>query len=535
MLDWVFLAARLFLAGVFLISGAAKLVDQAGLRKTIVDFGLPQGTVRPLGLMLPLMELVLAVALLPAGTAWWAAAALLGLLVAFVVVVAINLSRGRRPACHCFGQLSSDPIGWETLLRNALLVAVAGCVLVRGPAAVGPGALDWMWSLNVSEGLTIAFGSTALLLLGGMVWLLVQLWALIGRLLLRIDALEASLTTGVAQGRSTPSGAQQAQGVGLPVGTAAPAFRLDGLHGEALSLDALLARHKPVVLLFADPNCGPCTALMPDVGAWQRDYASAVTLAVISRGTAEKNRHIAAEHGLANVLVQHDYEVAQAYQAYGTPSAVLVQADGTIASPVAPGLEAIKALVARTVHGDLRSLPVIQALNGHGNGHKRPAVDHAHRELMGAKMGEPAPALTLPDLDGNPVDLARFKGEEMLVLFWNPDCGFCQQMLPDLKAWEASRPQDAPQLLVVSTGSREANKQMGLRSLLLLATTLNAGSAFGANGTPSAVLVDASGRIASEVAVGAQAVLTLAQTGRRQTPIVPNLVLHRELPSRRSS
>jgi len=37
-----------------------------------------------------------------------------------------------------------------------------------------------------------------------------------------------------------------------------------------------------------------------------------------------------------------------------------------------------------------------------------------------------------------------------------------------------------------------------------------AGWAFGAGGAPSAVLVDAAGRIASPVAVGAQAVLALA-------------------------
>jgi hypothetical protein len=41
---------------------------------------------------------------------------------------------------------------------------------------------------------------------------------------------------------------------------------------------------------------------------------------------------------------------------------------------------------------------------------------------------------------------------------------------------------------------------------------------FGANGTPMAVLVDDHGRIASEVAVGAPAVLELARTGASPTP-----------------
>jgi thiol-disulfide isomerase/thioredoxin len=111
--------------------------------------------------------------------------------------------------------------------------------------------------------------------------------------------------------------------------------------------------------------------------------------------------------------------------------------------------------------------------------------------------------------------LEDFRGEETLVLFWNPGCGFCQQMLPDLKEWEAnSSPEDAPKLLVVSAGSEEANKQMGLTSPVVLDQQFAVGRAFGASGTPSAVLVDAEGKVASEVAVGAPAVMELAGASR---------------------
>ena len=41
--------------------------------------------------------------------------------------------------------------------------------------------------------------------------------------------------------------------------------------------------------------------------------------------------------------------------------------------------------------------------------------------------------------------------------------------------------------------------------------------AFGATGTPSAVLVDAEGRIASDVAVGAPAVMGLAGASRAES------------------
>jgi hypothetical protein len=83
-------------------------------------------------------------------------------------------------------------------------------------------------------------------------------------------------------------------------------------------------------------------------------------------------------------------------------------------------------------------------------------------------------------------------------------------MLDDLKAWEAEPPADAPRLLVVSTGSVEDNRAMGLRSTVVLDQGFVTGQAFGAGGTPSAVLVDAEGKLASGVAVGADAVLALA-------------------------
>jgi thiol-disulfide isomerase/thioredoxin len=38
-----------------------------------------------------------------------------------------------------------------------------------------------------------------------------------------------------------------------------------------------------------------------------------------------------------------------------------------------------------------------------------------------------------------------------LVLFWNPGCGFCQQMLPDLKEWEAGAPEGAPRCLLLGS------------------------------------------------------------------------------------
>lgn len=101
-----------------------------------------------------------------------------------------------------------------------------------------------------------------------------------------------------------------------------------------------------------------------------------------------------------------------------------------------------------------------------------------------------------------------------MVVFWNPGCGFCQQMLPDLLEWEARAPENSPRLLLVSAGSEAANRQMGFASPVVLDQQFAVGRAFGASGTPSGIIVDAEGKVASEVAVVAQALLELAEASR---------------------
>jgi hypothetical protein len=83
---------------------------------------------------------------------------------------------------------------------------------------------------------------------------------------------------------------------------------------------------------------------------------------------------------------------------------------------------------------------------------------------------------------------------------------------------EENPPEGIPKLLVVSAGPEEANREMGLASAVVLDQQFAVGRAFGASGTPSGVLVDARGKVASEVAVGAQAVLELAEASRSLGP-----------------
>jgi thiol-disulfide isomerase/thioredoxin len=120
----------------------------------------------------------------------------------------------------------------------------------------------------------------------------------------------------------------------------------------------------------------------------------------------------------------------------------------------------------------------------------------------------------LSTLDATPFSFASTH-EESLVLFWNPDCGFCSSMRDDLLAWERDQPVDAPRLVVVSSGEVASVRAEGFSSTVVLDPEFIAGTAFGAGGTPMAILLDSAGRVASPLAAGAEAVFALAGGRRR--------------------
>lgn len=369
------LIARLLLALVFVVAGLAKLADRKGSRQVVEDFGFPSALASLLGILLPLAELTVAATLLPTATAWWGALGALALLLLFIAGIGLNLARGRKPDCYCFGQLHSAPAGWRTLARNGVLAAFAGFLLWQGwEGDIGPSAVGWAGALSTVQLMGLVGGVLVLGLLAGQWWSLVQLrqnGRFLVRLEERLEALENSLAAGGATPAPNDVPARPAEG--LPVG-----------------------------------------------------YRSTCGQAPLDR------------------------------------------------------------------NGVQQAMPAAK------------------------KIGEPAPKIEVHDFSGKVVDFWSIKGEETLVLFWNPGCGFCRRMLPYLKQWEENPPGGAPDLLVVSAGTEEANREMGLDSPIVLDQDFAVGREFGASRTPSAVLVDAEGKIASEVAVGALAILELAGAGRRE-------------------
>lgn len=490
------LISRLVLALVFGIAGTSKLADRPGTQSALEGFEVPPGVAAKCAVALPLFELAIAVSLLIPAAAWWAALAAAGLLLAFIGAIGLSLSRGEEPDCHCFGQLHSAPAGWRTLGRNIALLALSLVAVIDGPAEMTT-PIGWLGHLSTAE---LVLGLTAVLFMAiacAQAFILLQLFRQHGRMISRIERLEA--TRGTDRLGILPSGNGN-QG-GLPLGSPAPEFRLPSLQGVPTSLTELRSRGRAILLVFSDPDCAACAALLPHLATWQHGGSQQLTVTLISRGEVERNAAHAQEHGIREVLSQADQEVAVSYGARMTPSAVLVSADGRIASPVVLGPDAIRAL-AESASAESTAPEVGTEWSDLEGEESAP-----HRPAAGLSIGTEAPDLEWRDLDGGLVSLRQLRGRPVTMIFWDPQCGFCRRLAPELRAWRRSH--EDRQMIVISNGTDEENRELALDCTVLTETGFQTGALFGVGGTPSGIALDSEGKVAAPAAVGGVALMDL--------------------------
>jgi hypothetical protein len=156
--DPIFIIASALTIAVLLASAAThKVRAPARFAKQLADYQLlPQALVRPVAHVIPVVELVIAFALLVPVSRYWAALAAAGLIALYAAAIGVNLWRGRRDIdCGCAGPDQAQPLRPILLLRNSVLVGVALL------ASVSPLARD----LGFFDGfVTVAASAVALLL-----------------------------------------------------------------------------------------------------------------------------------------------------------------------------------------------------------------------------------------------------------------------------------------------------------------------------------------------------------------------------------
>jgi peroxiredoxin len=176
---------------------------------------------------------------------------------------------------------------------------------------------------------------------------------------------------------------------------------------------------------------------------------------------------------------------------------------------LAAGLLGVFGLLQQMLRQQGRLLRRIESLENAG-----PAVAAAE-PVEGLAVGTPLPGFRLPDTVGRLASLQDFRGKRLLLVHWNPQCGFCELIAPELASIQPALEKCQTELVLVSYGDVESNRrfaeQHGLTCRILHLDGAEPLEFFASLGTPVAYLVDEEGHIAERLAVGANEVPALAR------------------------
>jgi peroxiredoxin len=330
-----------------------------------------------------------------------------------------------------------------------------------------------------------------------LIWAVVQLILQNGRILTRLDELERRLDR-----VSTERLQDEAQrGDGLPLGTLGTEFELPGLDG-ALRRFSDMAGH-PLVLIFFDPDSVECQAILPDLAGLLNGRSNdQPTPVLISTGAPERTREVLGTYEIdALTLMQEHDELAALFQVKGTPSAYLISEQLRTATPLSLGGDGVLRLL-EIQAGDVdRAASVKLPSDADQTTPYAPAT-----EPRGPlRQGEIAPEFCLPLLNGGEVSLSQYRGRRLLLVFVDPECQPCLDLLPQLQRVAAAH-SDEREVLLISRRAAEINRQMArVREIsipIALQEYWQISDLYGRRAVPSGCVIDEAGVLLTDLLTG---------------------------------
>jgi peroxiredoxin len=129
----------------------------------------------------------------------------------------------------------------------------------------------------------------------------------------------------------------------------------------------------------------------------------------------------------------------------------------------------------------------------------------------GLSRGTVAPSFRLPMLTGGEADLDTYRGRRVLLVFSDPHCRPCRELMPELEALNKRTPDI--EVLVISRGDIEAVRaefaERPVSFPVAIQKRWEISRRYAMFATPIAYLIDEAGVTASEVATGVEAILVL--------------------------
>jgi peroxiredoxin len=359
----------------------------------------------------------------------------------------------------------------------------------------------------LSPGVTVLAILVAAIACGG-AWLGYHLLLQNGRLMVRLETLERRL---LEQG--VPAGEVNSGNLGLPPDSVLNDFALPLLDGGTMTLSQW--RGRKVAVIFLSPSCKHCEKVVPGLAALLSGRAEVDPAPVIvSTGTVEENRRFFGKYqGTCPIALQEDSEVASLYLAHATPMAYLVDENGVTMGNAVLGPTAILNLF-RDEGRRAGASP-----NAHSREVSIASLASSRINRDGLKAGTRAPEFTLPGVDGKEISLKSFRGRPLLLVFSDPDCRPCSDLMPELEA--IHRKTKDLQVLVIGRGDLQANrdkaKQLGLTFPIALQRSWEISRAYGMFATPIGYLIDEDGVLVEDVAMGGNKILALSTQRRNAT------------------
>jgi len=128
---FLLLTIRVIFGFVFIFAAITKVTDPEGFSLSIYNYKLmPDVLINVLAIAFPWIELVAGILLVFGISVRENSAILTGLLVVFIIAIAISMARGLDIDCGCFGTVDGAKVGIMKILENVGLLLL-GLILIK--------------------------------------------------------------------------------------------------------------------------------------------------------------------------------------------------------------------------------------------------------------------------------------------------------------------------------------------------------------------------------------------------------------------
>ncbi len=116
---------------------------------------------------------------------------------------------------------------------------------------------------------------------------------------------------------------------GLPLGARTPNWEAPDETGVTRRAEDF--RGRPTMILFADPFCGPCQHLMPELAAFAQEVGDRLVIVVVGSEDHGANAQMADRYLLAvPVVTQQNRSISGAFEVAATPFAFFADGSGRV-------------------------------------------------------------------------------------------------------------------------------------------------------------------------------------------------------------